>query len=139
MDAYYIASDLIDEAGRSQQALDLNLQGIRANPDSADLYVSAADLYLREKRYEEAKEAFERAMSLKAKFVTGYTILKDLAVMYGALGETEMSRRLYLQAVIHNMVRLAERGLDDEEVPLLVGLVNEDCDIVLPEGHGSAR
>lgn len=135
VDAYYVACGLIYEAGRHQEAVELNLRGIAANPDAADLYASLADLYMMEKRYEEAREAFEKAIKLREKFVGKYTLLKDLAVIYGRLGDVENSRRSYLEAAIHNKVRLLSQGLSGDKVALLVRMTNEDCDLVLPEGY----
>lgn len=134
VDAYYVVSGLIYDAGRHQEALDFALRGVAANPDSADLYAALADIYMMEGRKEDAREAFEKAAALRGKFVGRYSILKDLAIMYGALGDAEGSRRLYLEAVAFNMVRLL-RETDTEKTGTLVRLINEDCDVALPGGY----
>lgn len=139
VDAYYVACGLINEEGRYQEALELNLRGIAANPDAADLYASVAELYLIVKRYEEARDAYEKAIELGPKLISKYTLLKYLAVTCGVLGERQKARSLFLEAVIYNKVRLSALELDAEDVSVLVGMVNKDCDFVLPEGNQSGR
>lgn len=133
VDAYYVVCGLIYEAGRPREAMELNERGIEANPDSADLYMSLADIFLREGRIEEATEAFEKAVGLKAKVVPRYTLIKDLAVAYGASGRLEEARRVYLEASIFNRLRLLTQG-DFVDRSLLVKLVNDDCGEALPRG-----
>lgn len=134
VDAYYVVSGLIYDAGRHQEALDYALRGVAANPDSADLYAALADIYMMEGRKEDAREAFEKAVALRGRFVGRYSILKDLAIMYGALGDVEGSRRLYLEAVAHNRVRVL-RETDAAKAGTLIRLINEDCDVALPGGY----
>lgn len=140
VDAYYVASDLIYRAGRQREALDLALRGVANNPDSADLYAALADIYIREKRMEDARDAFQKAIGLQGKFFTRNMLLKGLAVIYHALGDYEISRRFYLEAVIYNAVRLLFPDVyieEEEQEGLIRGLlrvINNDCDIVLPDG-----
>ncbi|MDI6872820.1 tetratricopeptide repeat protein [Candidatus Solincola sp.] len=137
VDAYYILSGLLYDAGRREEALKLNLAGIRANPESADLYFSLADLMLREKKYQEALEAFEEAFSLRPGIVGMFTISRGLIVMYEKLGRKEDARKVYLKMITGDRVKLLTGDLDAEEVIELVGRINASCGQLLPEGLGN--
>jgi len=139
VDAYYVACGLINEAGKYREALELNLRGIASNPDAADLYASIAEFYVVEKRYQEAKDAYEKAVELGAKLLSKYTLLKFLAATYGVLGEEEKARQLFLEAVNYNRIRLSTQELEAEDVSVLVKMINGDCDFVLPDGYAGER
>ncbi len=49
--AYYVGAGIMDALGKREEAIAFTLQGIEANPESADLYYSLGDFYLEEKRY----------------------------------------------------------------------------------------
>ncbi len=60
--AYYEASEIIYAQGEPDEAIDYAREGVRNNPDSADLHYSLGDLLLLEGRYEEAIPQFEQAL-----------------------------------------------------------------------------
>lgn len=65
VDAYDTAAyDLVINFGREKEGLAFLQEGIRRNPDSAQLYLSLAFLLSHVKRYEEAVPAAGRAMQL---------------------------------------------------------------------------
>jgi|GEM_PF-1296027 len=137
VDAYYILSGLIYDAGRKQEALEVNLAGIRANPESADLYFSLADLFLREKRYPEALQAFEEAFLLQRKIVGLLTISMGLMVLYKNLGREEDARRVCSEMVVRQRIELLTGGLDENQSTEIVRRINGSCDELLPEGVGN--
>ncbi|MBC7252568.1 MAG: tetratricopeptide repeat protein [Actinobacteria bacterium] len=136
-DAYYILSGLIYDAGRREEAMEVNLAGIRANPESADLYFSLADLYLREKRYPEALQAFEKAFSQRPKIIGLLTLSRGLIVLYRKLGREEEARRVYSEMIIRERIELLTGDLDKEGYLETIRRVNADCGELLPEGLGN--
>lgn len=135
VDAYYLACGLIYDAGRRQEALELNLRGIEANPRSADLYFSLGIWYLDEGRFREAGEAFETALRLTPKVSSRHTTVRGLVAAYQRLGEPEKGRRQVLDMIARQDVLLLEEGLPPEERRDLVRRINGYSDELLPQGH----
>lgn len=136
IDAYFVLAGLLYDMGREEEALEVNLEGIQANPESADLYFSLGDLMLREKRYPEALEALEKAFSLQPRIISRFTLYKSLIAVYGRLGKEEEARRVYSQLMVGERMRLLSEGLDSERVPELVERINSECQDLLPNGLG---
>ena len=122
--AYYVGAGIIDEQGRTREAIDFTQRGIMANPQSADLYYSLGDFYLKEKRYEEAKEAFQEALMYESEIVSRNTLLTALAATYGALGDEEARRRALMDKALYNKVELYGWGITYERAKKLVRNIN---------------
>ncbi len=135
VDAYYLACGLIYDAGRRQEALDLNLRGIKANPQSADLYFSLGIWYLDEGRFREAGEAFETALRLTPNITSRHTTVRGLVAAYRRLGDLEKGRRHLLDMIVRQYVMLIEEELLPEERRSLVRRINGYSDEVFPEGR----
>jgi len=138
VDTYYEGSSVIWAQGRKQEAIDFNLQGIKANPESAELYYSLAGFYLEEKRYEEAAEAFEKAVQYESEIVPRALILMGLSATYHALGEEERARQVLMELAIYYDLRRYQEGLDYGKVKWLVERVNEVMGGVAPEENAGA-
>ncbi len=87
--AYYIAAPLMYDLGQKDEAINFNLKGIAANPDSGDLAFSLGVLYLQEGRYYEALEAFEKAQQFESSIVSAITIAQGLVACYTATGQDD--------------------------------------------------
>jgi tetratricopeptide (TPR) repeat protein len=125
VDAYYVGSDFIYRQGQTEEAIDFTKQGIAANPESADLRACLADFYLEEKRYEEAREEFEKALQCEPEIVTRNYLLMGLAATLHALGEDQEARQLLLEYVISNDVRRYTADLDYDEIKAVVRRIND--------------
>ncbi|MDY6796785.1 MAG: tetratricopeptide repeat protein [Actinomycetota bacterium] len=134
--AYFEGSAIIYAQGLREQAIEFNLQGIRANPESADLYVSLADLYLQEKRYEDARDAFEEAMKYEPKIVNRNLILSGISAAYHATGDDVMARKILMEQAIYNQMSIYDQDIDDELRAQLVYMVNTELNSAIPEGSG---
>jgi len=133
VDAYHVVSDLVSSGGNREGAYAILERGLAANPASADLYFDLADLYLQEKRYREAKENLERALSLEPRLVSRFTILRGLEVANRRLGLEGETTRFVAEEMVSLRVRLY--SADVEEVPTLVERITEYADYLLPEGR----
>ncbi len=133
-DAYYILAGLLSDAGRNEEALEISLAGIRANPDSGDLYFSLADTMLREKRYEEALEAFKQAMERRLDVVSRLTLYRGLIALYRRMGDEESARRVCLRMIGEYRISLLTENLDRERILELVKRINGNCGELMPEG-----
>lgn len=134
IDAYYVACGLIFDAGKPDEALKLNMRGIEINPNSADLYFSLADIYIRKNQYQEALNALEEASRLKSELSTRDLIVEGLSIVYKKLGEEEKSRKVYSQSILANRIRLLNTDLDPNVRISVVERVNEYCDRLMAEG-----
>ncbi|MGQ9703577.1 MAG: tetratricopeptide repeat protein [Actinomycetota bacterium] len=134
VDAYYILPGLLHDVGRKEEAIELCREGIRANPESGDLYFGLGDLMLKEGRYTEALEAFEQAHALKLRITGRYMVTRGLEVLYKKLGREEDARRITSEAIITNRVRLVDEDLEVEDLVQLVSRINRDCDLIVPGG-----
>lgn len=132
--AYYEGSGIISAQGRIDEAIDFNLRGIEANPESADLYVSLADLYLQDRDYEKAKEAFASALNYDTEIVGLNLILSGLVSSYTALGEIEEARQVLMAQAQYNRMRLYDRDLDDTLRRRILYLVNTQFSTAIGEG-----
>jgi len=132
--AYYVGAGTIEAQGKREEAIEFNLRGIRANPESADLYYSLGDLYLLEERYEDARDAFLQASRYEPEIVTRNLILTALAASYNKLGDEEAERRILMEKVIASEMQLLEEDLDYEQQKMLVERINETMNAAVDSG-----
>ncbi len=133
--AYYVGAGTIAAQGKRDEAIEFNLQGIKANPESADLYYSLGDLYLVEERYEEAKDAFLQAKEYEPEVVSRNMILTALAATYSRLGDYDAQRRVLMEKAIASRIQLLEEGLDYERQKMLVKRVNSAVNSAVEAGR----
>jgi tetratricopeptide (TPR) repeat protein len=124
VDAYYIGSGLMTDLGREDAAIDFTLRGIQANPGSADLYYSLADLYLVAKRFEDARDAFIKALQYKPEIVSRFMIMRGLAGSYQALGDMEKSRMLLTDIAIYNEILKYDQYLSVADMKTTISQIN---------------
>jgi tetratricopeptide (TPR) repeat protein len=122
--AYYVGAGTIDAQGKRDEAIEFTLQGIRANPESADLYYSLGDLYLEEERYEDAKVAFEKSLQYEPEIVNRNMLISALAATYSALGEKAGQLRMLMERVLTSEIRLLDEDLPYEQQKILVTRIN---------------
>lgn len=134
VDAFFIGSDIIYQQGRTEEALDFLKEGIAANPESADLYASLADIYLGEERYEEAREAFEKALLYEPQILTRNFLLRGLAATCHALGDDQTARQLLTEIAISDDVQRYTKDLDYDQVKTIVKRINGIMSEIFPTG-----
>jgi len=132
--AYYVGVGTIEALGKREEAIEFNLQGIRANPESSDLYYSLGELYLLEERYEDARDAFLQAGKYEPEIVTRNLILTALAASYNKLGDEEAERRILMEKVIASEMQLLEEDLDYEQQKMLVERINDTMNAAVDSG-----
>lgn len=123
--AYYIGSGLIYDLGQEEEAIDFNLEGLKSNPDSSDLYFSLGVLYLREGRYQEALETFEKAAKFEPAFPARGAITKGMIACYKAMGQGDKAMRLEVAGGISGNVLKYDPNLDAERWKAAVNSVNK--------------
>lgn len=129
--AYYVGAGTIDAQGKRAEAIDFTLQGLRANPESADLYYSLGDLYLEEKRYEDAREAFETSLQYEPEIINRNMLISALAATYSALGDKGGQMRMLMERVITSRIRLLTEDLSYEQQKILVTRINNTINDVV--------
>lgn len=134
VDAYYILPGLLYNAGRREEAVEVCLEGIRANPESGDLYFCLGDLMLQEERYPRALEAFEKAFVLESHIVSRFTLSRGLLALYDKIGREEEARKVLTRVIGEYRIKLVAGGPDAEEYKKTVSKINADCDRLLPDG-----
>jgi tetratricopeptide (TPR) repeat protein len=122
--AYYVGAGTMDVLGKREEAIAFTLQGIEANPESADLYYSLGDFYLEEKNYGEAREAFEEALKYESELVNRNMLLTALAAACGAMGDEEAQRRILMEKAIYNQIRLYDEEYTYEQGKTILELIN---------------
>ncbi|MBN2028028.1 MAG: hypothetical protein JW854_14865 [Actinobacteria bacterium] len=133
--AYYVGVGTIDAQGKREEAIEFNLEGIRANPESADLYYSLGELYLLEERYEEARDAFLQAKKYEPEIVTRNLILTALAASYSKLGDVKAEIGTMMEKAQLSEMRLLDEGLAYEQQKLLVERINDTINSALEAGE----
>ena len=134
--AYYVGAGIMEALGKREEAIEFTLQGIRTNPESADLYYSLGDFCLQEKRYEEAREAFEEALRYESELVSRNTLLTALAATCSALGDAEGRRKAMMQKAIYNQVRLYNEMYTYEQGKEIIRLINTSLNAAMEAGRG---
>jgi len=132
--AYYVGAGTIDAQGKRAEAIEFTQQGIRANPESADLYYGLGDLYLEEKRYEDAKAAFEKALQYEPEIIYRNMLISALAATYSALGDEAGELRMLMERVITSEIRLLVEDLSYELQKTLVTRINNTLNDVVDVG-----
>jgi len=132
--AYYVGAGTIDAQGKRDEAIEFNLQGIRANPESADLYYSLGELYLLEERYEDARDAFLQAKNYEPEIVTRNLLLTALAATYHELGDVEAETATLMEKALLSETRLLEEGLTYQQQKMLVERINDTFNFALEAG-----
>jgi len=123
--AFFVGAGIMDALGRHEEAKEFTLRGIEANPGSADLYYSLGDLYLQEKDFESAREAFEEALRYEPETVTRNMISLALESTYHALGDEEAQRRMILYRAQRNRILLYLSGLGSGAGGDLIKKIND--------------
>ncbi len=88
-DAYYVGGFIIFQQGQEERAIEFARQGIDANPDAGDLYVSLGDLYMRQGRYELARETFREALGKDFELLDEAYVMYSIAAASQAMGDLE--------------------------------------------------
>ncbi len=132
--AYYVGASIMQLLGKGKEAIDFTLQGLEANPTSADLYYSLGDFYLQEKRYAEAREAFEEALKYDSELVSHGMILTALAASCKAMGDMEAWRRHLMEKAIYNRIRLYGETLSYEQGKEVLQVINRTINTVMSPG-----
>jgi tetratricopeptide (TPR) repeat protein len=122
--SYYLAAGMIFDLGREEEAIDFLREGIAANPDSGDLYFSLGISYLKEKRYPEAAEAFEKAIQLETTIVSRVLIIEGLVTCYKKMGQDEKAIKLLVMAGTSLSVASLVTDLADTDLKNLVNAIN---------------
>ncbi len=130
--AYYVGAAEIYMQGRKEEAIEYALRGVKANPESADLYYNLADLYLEEKRYEEARQAYEQALEYEPKIVNRNYIFNGIAATCKALGDLEAQRKVLIEQAIYNRIVLYRADLNDAEREFAVRTINDALQVANP-------
>lgn len=130
---YYVGAEEMYRQGSKEEAIDFNLRGIEANPDSADLYFGLAGIYLEEKRYEDAKQAFMEALERTPEIATINDLLTGLSATCKALGEPDEQRKVLMTQAIYNEIRLYREDLTDAQRIYTVQLVNNCINAAVAE------
>lgn len=126
--AYYVGAGIMSTLGRHGEAIDFTLRGIEANPESADLYFSLGDLFLEEKRYEEARQAFETALGYEPDLVSRNMLLTALAATCRALGDGEAQRRALMEKALYNQMLLYNPEYAYEQGKDILKIINSTLD-----------
>lgn len=124
VDAYYVAGETIYRAGREQEAIDFTLKGIENNPDSGDLHAALADLYLREGRYEEAREQYRAALGLDLELVDEGFVMEGIIATCVALEDYGAAVQAQRSLLGTYLMRLADPAVDADLRAWLVRRVN---------------
>ncbi len=134
--AYFVGAGIMDTLGRHEEAKEFTLRGIEANPESADLHYSLGDLYLEEKNYREASEAFEKALQYEPGITSRNMIMLALESSYHALGDIEAQRRMILYRAQYNLVRVYGMGVGSVQAGDLIRRINDMLNTVTGLGKG---
>ncbi len=135
VNAYYVGAGIMSSLGRREEAIEYTRQGIGANPESADLYYSLGALYLEEKRYEEARRAFEAALAHEPELVSRNVLLTALAATCHALGDAEANLRALMDKAIYNQIRLYSPEYTYEEGKTILRIINNTLDAAAAAGR----
>lgn len=122
--AYYVGAGIMEVLGKIDEAIAFTLQGIEANPEAGDLYYSLGDFYLLEKRYAEARDAFEEALKYGSELVSRNAMLTALAATCSALGDKQGQRRALMDKALYNQMRLFNRDNTYEDGKEILKLIN---------------
>lgn len=125
VDAYYTGGATIFFTGNEQQAIDFTLEGIANNPDNGDLYASLADLYLRQGKYEQAREAYLDAVGKDFRFVDMLYITTGLTVTSIALGDTAGAVSALREQLDYYRFALLREGLEPDTREYIVKKINQ--------------
>ncbi len=124
VDAYYVVGETIFLQGQEEEAIAFTLRGIKNNPHSADLYASLADLYLRQKKYPEAREAYRRALEGEPEIVTRLFIYSGMAAVNLALQDWQGALDAYRMIRAEYQFALLGSDLDSSTRDHLVNEIN---------------
>jgi tetratricopeptide (TPR) repeat protein len=125
VDSYYIGGEIIFLQGREEEAINFTLRGIANNPQSADLYASLADLYLRQQRYAEAIDAYREALGRKGKIVSRYFIYMGLVAANSAARNWEGALEAAYQVRGELLLAFVRSDLDEESRVKIVSKIND--------------
>ena len=127
-DAYYVGGFIIFEQGQEERAIDYNRQGIAANPDAGDLYVSLGDLYMRQGQYQLARETFQEALGKEFKLLDESYVMYSIASASQAMGDLEGAVSAKLRLLDTYRMALVRPDLAPEVRDYLVREVNKLAD-----------
>lgn len=124
IDAYYVGGATIFYAGSEQEAIDFTLEGIANNPDNGDLYASLADLYMRQEKYQQAREAYREAIGKRLEFVDMMYLTAGIAVTSNALGDPAGAIAALREQLDYYRLALMREGLDQAARKFVVTKIN---------------
>ncbi len=134
IDAYYVAAETIYASGQPEEAVLFTKRGIEDNPSSGDLRGSLADLYIREGRYEEAREEYRAALGLDLRLVDEDFVLEGIIATSKALGDMEGTAEARRRLLGNCLMRLADPSVDGALRAWYVRRANETAEELEPEG-----
>ena len=91
-DAHLLLGDILQEAGRLDEAMEHYRSAIRLAPDNARAHGNLGDALLRQHRLAEAMEAYSRAIQLAPDLVYAHF---NLGAVYGLTGAHDQAMRCY--------------------------------------------
>jgi tetratricopeptide (TPR) repeat protein len=124
IDAYFIGAGFMSSLDRKDEAIEFTLQGIRDNPESADLYFSLGDIYLTMNRYNEATDAFIKAIQYEPQITSRFMIMRALSACYRALGDEEKYKKVLMDIVLENGILKYNQYLTLEEAKTIIDQIN---------------
>jgi tetratricopeptide (TPR) repeat protein len=130
IDAYYVGGLIIFEQGQEERAVEYARQGIEANPDAGDLYVSLGDLYLRQGRYELARETYRDALGKQFELLDEAYVMNGIASASRAMGDLEGALSAELELLDSYRMVLVRPDLAPEAREFFVQKVNQLADEV---------
>jgi len=139
VDAYYVAAETIYMSGQPEEAIRFTLQGIENNPDSGDLHASLADLYIREGRYEEARQEYLKALGLELRLVDEDFVMEGVIAASKATGDAEGAAEAGRRLLGLYRMRLADPSIDDALRAWLIRRVNDLAEELTASGEADRR
>lgn len=124
IDAYYVGAYIAFQNEREQEGIEFTLQGIERNPDSAMLYQSLADLYMRQEKWDLAAQAVETAMKLENDASRVNLYGRGLAGCYEMMGEKEKALETYMYLIGRINIQLITIDMDAANFDFWVNTVN---------------
>jgi tetratricopeptide (TPR) repeat protein len=95
-DACTMLGNLLIEKEKFKKATNIFMQGIKYNPDRADLYYDLGITYTRMNEFSLAKKCYEKTCEIDSNFYNSYYRLGQLALLYR---DIEAAERYFLQAM----------------------------------------
>ena len=95
-ETYFLQARLQSQLGRQEEAERLALEGLRLEPNRADMEVFLADLFIHQDRLREATQRLRRATQLEPKIKGGY---RRLGMVLDRLGDRSGAQDAFTRAI----------------------------------------